>query len=658
MNDNAKTHLDKAISIVEDFCNPIPIAYLNSVRLFCNNDDTKVEAFVKEGGFVYQNTIKAAREQSEFEFYYHINKSLLNAEYLIIEEYSKKIERLVKSIEKNETLSNEKKPRFIKDFIILASKLKDLCWRIRNGIGEDNNRRIAIDNHSEEVANNITRSLNIDDLPTANSDSLLLFTYSVIEMTVIDHIYKATSENIEKLLILWKRIDIIANIETNDFPTIATMVKAKTATMLYKMVIEIGDKGSRELLELNNVKFFYSIGVENDKDLEIQIKGSRMKSGLNPVIVIKNEKKDKEINETDIYGDENNKKIKRINFSSYYYKDIISYNNWIENGQKHYCGMSSIISKISNKNNDSLSNKDIETLINEIELFEKNKSINHYSPYFFLLILSFIQKQIDRIEYYKDIEKLDLKIKLLKLLKTILHLLNEYVQTYENRMPSVFRPYFEHSFYLFSGINDVSNKKEFIYFDIINSGNSFNTYDCNEFKNAFFFASYYCNPISINRLKEKYEMYTLYFDSYSSTFAQTLNIKEIELEENIKKQEEDIKKNQHHSLQILGLFTAFLSFIVTSIGTFRVARNLSEYIIYSLTYTLAIALFAFLITDNDNHKDNKDSIQDNDKKQKWKSISFIIKSLWLFVRKYKKQIAFIITLIGLIYFSKLYFFNK
>ena len=153
-------------------------------------------------------------------------------------------------------------------------------------------------------------------------------------------------------------------------------------------------------------------------------------------------------------------------------------------------------------------------------------------------------------------------------------------------------------------------------------------------------------------------MYTLYFDSYSSTFAQTLNIKEIELEENIKKQEEDIKKNQHHSLQILGLFTAFLSFIVTSIGTFRVARNLSEYIIYSLTYTLAIALFAFLITDNDNHKDNKDSIQDNDKKQKWKSISFIIKSLWLFVRKYKKQIAFIITLIGLIYFSKLYFFNK
>lgn len=67
---------------------------------------------------------------------------------------------------------------------------------------------------------------------------------------------------------------------------------------------------------------------------------------------------------------------------------------------------------------------------------------------------------------------------------------------------------------------------------------------------------------------------------------------------NIKKQEEDIKNTQRSSLQTLGLFTGFLAFIVTSIGTFRVANNIEEYIIYSLTYTLAIALFAFLISDS------------------------------------------------------------
>ena len=200
-------------------------------------------------------------------------------------------------------------------------------------------------------------------------------------------------------------------------------------------------------------------------------------------------------------------------------------------------------------------------------------------------------------------------------------------------MPPVFRPYFEHSFYQYD-----ENKNSFKYFGL--DADMINNYNCDNYINSFFFASYYCNAININRLHDFYESSFLQFQSYSPRLTQKqqrryeniVNEQNLAFQQAFEEQKKEIKSNQRSSLQTLGLFTAFLSFIVTSIGTFRVASNIQEYIIYSLTYTLAIALFAFLISDRNEKKANSENGN-------------------------RKIIVFVLTFLALLGFASSYFYK-
>ena len=234
--------------------------------------------------------------------------------------------------------------------------------------------------------------------------------------------------------------------------------------------------------------------------------------------------------------------------------------------------------------------------------------------------------------------------------------MTDYVLSFKNSMPPCFRPCFEHSFYHYN------NPKKFEYVNL-DIPDIISKYDYNNFKDNFFFASYHCGPISINRLEEKLQEYTLYYNSKINSITQELKNAQQELKGTQQKLLEEqqgldittksIEKHQHNSIQVLGLFTAFLSFIVTTVATFRVVNNLHEYIIYSLTYTLAIVLFAFLISD---HTTKKHNYILKEKEPKW-SIR-LLKNSPILLYNYGKHIAFIITIVLLFLFSRNYFSNN
>ena len=598
----------------------------------------------------------------EKDFFYHINKSLLNAEYLFLDNYKQKVQECANKLLENKIerpIKSYKVPHFVKSFVVIASHLCDLCWRIDNAIdGSNNRRRINIETHSEEKANRLELRFTFRD-KSPKHDILFHFTQSVIEMTAVDHIYKASSENIGKLIALWDRIkDVEEEIDYEELSDMVRMVKFKTATLLGQMLKKWRENA--RLTGLENVDFFYSAGTENNIDINEKIESSQIQSNLNATINRKNSFKDKKSSLED-YPESI---IENISVSN----DIRRYNDWVKRGQDYYCDKSELVGKIiESKSNQS---QDLDGIIKDISSFNnvvhKDRS-ERYSPFYFLLVLDFIDTK-----YEENNNNESVKIKLLELLHSTLDCLKEYINTYENRMPPVFRPYFEYSFYKLDNNNCCS---------LVLGPEDIGNYEIDgNFADGFFFASYECNAISINRLKEKYEKYIVLVTSWSSEISQSLQDKSSRIEASIKEQKKqiddqikkieekieeqkkdaadqktEIKRTQQSSLQTLGLFTGFLAFIVTSIGTFRVANNLAEYIIYSLTYTLAIALFAFLISDRrvnlfENANNNEGT---NDRKLK-----VCFRHLWEFCIGNGKAMVFGLIFIVLLLFATIYFCNR
>lgn len=607
------------------------------------------EKLITDNGFLNDASViklfSNFHDKKTKEFYQHIIKSILKAEYLFLHNYSQKLEDAISSLAPNikdedvkteilpslrPIVNNIKKPRFVKDFIIIALQLRDMCWRIKNAIGKENKRRLEINYSTDELVETIIRSARfIDDFYPTEKDVLYFnYTQSIIEMTTIDHIHKATSENIGKLITLWQRIkDPFLDIDMS----IASMVKAKTAALIQKMLFQIGDDDEeRKLLKLDNVGYFYSIAGVNEEQLESETgKANKlMEKNINPVIEKKIDKKYEKVTIEEFEPQPS--QVTPI--------DIETYNQWICIGQNNYVVFSDLIEKmhsIQNNSQNKTERQDIQEIINKLDSFFNQRSCDCFFPHFFFRVLDFIKMSFDS-NYSganKQIQnKAETSIALLNLLKKVLVSLKDYIVDFEKRMPTVFRPYFQHSFYEYDKASH-----SFHYCKIINA----NSYDCKDYENKFFFASYYCDPFSINRLKEAYEYYTLLYYSYSSNIAIEVKAMEVQMNANIKKQEDDIKSIQRSSLQTLGLFTGFLAFIVTSIGTFRVATNIWEYIIYSLTYTLAIALFAFLIS-------NKNGVVEKGEDKR---------APWYRIRYYPKEFAFVLTLIFLAIVSIIYFYK-
>lgn len=612
--------------------------------IFEENQKMRVRTFISylknKGDDQYRNFC----DNLQLDFYYHFNKSLLNAEYLFLPNYS---DLLSQTIDKYDSISDfymgiggsVNLPVFIKHFLGIATKTKEMCWRIKQAIGEKN-RKIDIYFNVEEYSDRVFQYQKFYDADEYKSSVLHLFTQSVIEMTSIDHIHHANSNNINSLLYLWERIKHLEqqNLVHQNLNHLIKLTKAKTATILYKMIIDIGDEESRNYLNIN-FDYFFNFGPNNSEELKKEISHERINDNLNNTINLKTKQKNKTITIEQL--DKANTKINLPNSDNN--RDIVAYNSWIQKGQSHYVDLSSTIESIQS------GSKSVSEVIDSVEHFIKIKNIDSrkgddnidsFSPFFFLSAICFVRKRLE-----DNAVNDDQKYKLLKLMSKLLKCLEYYIQTFDQRMPPLFRPYFEHCFYQY---DESTNDFKCL---TLNS-NKITKYNFSDFENSFFFASYYCNPISIKQLNKFYNQSFLQFQSFSAELTQekekmienaTKEIKDSQ-SDFIKKADEKLDSTRHSSIQVLGLFTAFLSFIVTSIGTYKVVCNLWEYIIYSLTYTLAIVLFAFLISD---HTAKHYSEQDVPNKSK---------RLFL---NWGKYMAYILTFVFVLVFSiKYYIKNK
>lgn len=667
-----KTHITNSDAIIVSLCDISQVTgkkLWEELRKDCNFDkDEQIKAY-----------FETSHQHKTKEFYEYIIKSILHAEYLFLSDYSQKLKEAVEEFlpdvdEKNKRFEIGKKhqlnlypikgiskPNFILKFPYIASQLQDMCWRIKNAVDNGKKRRLNLDFLLNELIEKKIKlaKLSEESFQIYKDTEYFHFTQSVIELTSIDHIHKASIENIGKLITLWNRcFDDVLDLE----PNIISIVKAKTAAMLHKMVFDIGDEESRKLLNLDNVDFFYSMGGVNEEYIKKEVERANLmmmdnNNTLNPIIKTKIENKNKRIS-SEIFLPEPEKTS---------FTDIEVYNLWIKKCQDNYYEISGLIEKIHNCNKE-YQMTDVLDIINCINSFvekvenEKDTSSEHYSPYLFLLVLNFIRKVIEEINNniinnnQDDVGRL--RGKLSVLLHKILLSLKRYVTTYKERMPPLFRPFFQHSFYVYDSKNN-----KFEYYE----NNNIDTYDCDQYENKFFFASYYCNPVSISRLNDIYEEYSLLLQFISLDFALEVKNLENQLEDNIKNtkneikeqlrqskeyQDKEIRNTQRSSLQTLGLFTGFLAFIVTSIGTFRVATNISEYIIYSLTYTLAIALFAFLISSRPGKLTLNDGEKNGTKKERRKAY---LTKVWDTFISNGKTLLFGLIFIMLLVFIIIYF---
>lgn len=322
------------------------------------------EELRKDGEFNKDEQIKAYFEtfhqQKTKEFYEHIIKSILQAEYLFLSDFSQKLKEAVEEFlpdvdEKNNRfeigkkhqlnlypIKNIRKPNFILKFPYIASQLQDMCWRIKNAVYDGKKRRLNFDFLLNELIEKKIKlaKLSEESFQTYKDTEYFHFTQSVIELTTIDHIHKASSDNIGKLITLWNRcFDDVLDLE----PNIIRIVKAKTAAMLHKMVFDIGDEESRKLLNLDNVDFFYSMGGVNEEYIKKEVERANVmmienNEILNPVIKAKIDNKNKRIS-SEVFSPQPEKTS---------FTDIEAYNLWIKKSQDNYCEISGLIKKYTN----------------------------------------------------------------------------------------------------------------------------------------------------------------------------------------------------------------------------------------------------------------------------------------------------------------------
>ena len=140
-------------------------------------------------------------------FYFHITKSLLNAEYLIMDNYSKLLKDVI-DLDGVKKGANFVLPCYVCSFVVVVHYLNEMCFRLKKTIFDKRVHRIVIDYHAEEYAANQFSACYL-----VGKDEMQMFdTYakSVVDMTLIDHLYEINTSNIENLLLLWRRSEIIS----------------------------------------------------------------------------------------------------------------------------------------------------------------------------------------------------------------------------------------------------------------------------------------------------------------------------------------------------------------------------------------------------------------------------------------------------------------
>lgn len=614
---------------------------------------------------IYLSLIKGSEELRDkiiedwnIQIFSYLSKSILNAEYLIFDDYKTKLDEIESSFDEENEVINEvsrKIGRFYteKAFLRVSWYLQEACSVIKRYLSDNQETNLLLVNSDRKKRfrrKEIYKNKYLGGEKTKIYEMLL---ESIIEMTVIDHYFKSDAETVEKLFHLYEQVKgqngnkILS--DNKLYKEVIDEVLAKVATMLDLILNNEFHKHTDPEID---VDYYYIINSRKSKDdfiINELAPYCKRDTSENPYIA---EKKKHEGNIFDFEKEKFPHDEKSFSDLKLYYDAVIA-------GMSAYKEQSMIISKIHNCSksncdcagkcilqtaaNENIENNTTENAIeattesspsttkcteqevmDAIKLFIEQQPTN-LSPSFFRQVLEFIYSLIEKESNHANLVEKEKTSKIREyniLLKKVLDLLFIFLNRFVSDIPFSHRPYFESSFY------SCSPEKGIIYKGI--DAKDIKEYKKDMFKDKFFFASIDCMPINYlymsklyNQYKIKYKEQRYNFDEESKKNlrdeferlsndvtnklnTETNNVKaqvKKDLKENKalvnKKLEETSKeltnKNLEHMIVSLGIFAAFIAFVTISINLVKVAENIWQYVVFSSTFTICLLIFVIYL---------------------------------------------------------------
>lgn len=470
------------------------------------------------------------------EFWENYIRSIVKAEYLSDDKYSKKLDNAIKKIRKSYSkptskLNDESYFYLVKSFIRVSWLVLELCERTR----------FCITEKQEHIIVNMDRRLRFyglftditfkEDRQNARPWERLL--ESVVEMTIIDHRYVATTENIERLFRLWDRLSFFENQENKDFALdkkLFSALKIKTAVLLNRILKD--EQLGEYLFIMNN-----DTNVKNEIESVAQITVCDF--------VEKRFEKEKE----------NREEIKKINKNDI--TDVGKYDCYIKEGVNQWYeeGFTFYTKQRPNEKREfkkETSFKTIDDFVKE-KNFDSSKNVitcQHLIVDSFNHIYSKTEKLIEDKEY-DSIKNIGENLVLLRRLSKRLQ---KYIEMHETNKVTSFRPPFKKSFYE------------------INTDNKLTPKEINEItkeNKIIFFASAGLEPIKIKWLENQKHEFINKIRKLYPDYYQLLQDKNVEATEKITKKQEQLDEGQKNNVFTLGVFAGLITFVTASVAFFR-----------------------------------------------------------------------------------------
>lgn len=603
-------------------------------------------------------------EKWNVELFSYFSKSILNAEYLILDDYKKRLDEIEKYFDEkgDESIGDEtgrKMGRFYteKAFLRVSWYLQEACSCIRRYLKENQESNLLLVNTDRKKRfrrKEIYKNKYFGADKTKFYEELL---ESIIQMTIIDHYFRSDAETVEKLFHLYEQVKELkvkkSFFNENELYTeVIDEVLAKVATMLDLILNSDFHQHTDQKID---VDYYYIINSRISKDDFIKNELAQYcKRDTSDNIYINDRKlnKGKEFKFEEVEFEYNVKE----------YVDLKLYYDAVSTGMNAYYEQSKIISRIQNCMNISCVCSE-QCAIQENDEVGDNKNTtdetvdsvttdkpNHYteqevvdairnfvdsqpsnlSPSFFRQVLEFIDMLISKEKNKQTAIEKGKSPKIREyhfLLKKVLNLLSKFLNKFVSDIPFAYRPYFEYSFY------SCCPEKGIIYKKIDKS--DIEGYNMENFKGKFFFASIDCMPINYLYLTKLYNKFKILhkelvynfdersrenlrkeFDSLSEKVEKTLddktkevNVKvEAELTKNGDLVEQKLKatsneitnKNLEHMIVSLGIFAAFIAFVTISINLVKVAQNIWQFIVFSCTFSICLLLFVVCLKPGQN----------------------------------------------------------
>ncbi len=478
--------------------------------------------------------------------------SILNAEYYKLDNFSDLLEDAINQNQYQYSLSEDRAiPYIFYSLRKLFERMIERCRVVDLMFSDDNESK-------DWIGVNVNTELGNWSHNRAGFDNAIYFENLItglFDITDIDLVYLTTKDNIRKLIRVLKSIRDIDNRknifgETSNstdttFEKARHVIGTKARLLLHGM---LSQKDNNNPIEVD-----YFIGdAEVEKDVSNEFTKQKVGThncwGNEFLSIWRNVKGCKftisnfHIGDMPFYGGKQK-------------TDIEKYNEFVKSAIVNDSRLSNVIAQLNNLSDIEIEESKYASVVTAIDSLSDCSDCKY--------TFSFLYRAIKFVFDKAPNGKISLEIAN-KLLDKLRRALDAYSDG--NKPRYAFRPLFEKSFYQLN--NDL--QLEFV--------GDINT------KSAFLFASLSLSPLNVLYFERFYNKYY----SKSQHYANSQSLESMRLAEHTLLESKGERK---HTIQLLGIFAAFLAFVTVSIGTIRVVKDVSEFVMFCSAFATSLLIF-------------------------------------------------------------------